>query len=423
MPKGGCNGSLTVIGGRFKKKYNGSKVKKFESQKVTEFTKRSLLFLLNFPTSKTQDKTNMRIPLHTALVMLAMLVSNTVLADRIKDMTSIAGIRSNQLVGYGLVVGLDGTGDKTVFTMQSLTSMLTQLGVTIPPGEGLKSKNVAAVSLHAELPAFAKPGQQIDVTVSSIGEAKSLRGGSLLLSPMKGVDGNVYAIAQGNVVVGGFGIAGKDGSSISINVPSVGRVPNGASVERVVPSAFAMGNSIILNLNRPDFTTANRMVELINTRFGEGTASAMDGTSIRVAAPMDLSQRVAFVSSLENLDVNPAEAVAKVIINSRTGTIVIGSNVRVSAAAVTHGSLTVTITSNPAVSQPAPLSGGDTVVVPATDIEVKQENNRMFKFDPGTSLDEIVRAINQVGAAPGDLVAILEALKEAGALRASLIVI
>jgi len=344
-------------------------------------------------------------------------------ADRIKDLTTIAGIRSNQLVGYGLVVGLDGTGDKTVFTMQSLKSMLTQLGVTIPPGVNPKSKNVAAVSLHAELPAFAKPGQRIDVTVSSIGEAKSLRGGTLLMSPLKGADGKVYAIAQGNVIVGGFGISGKDGSSITVNVPSVGRVPNGASVERVVNSAFSLGTSVILNLNRSDFTTANRMMEKINDTFGKETAYALDGTSIKVRAPLDLSQRVSFVSSLQNLEVDPAQAEAKVIVNSRTGTVVIGNNVHVSPAAVTHGSLTVTITNSATVSQPSTLAKGETVVVPASDIAVKAENNRMFKFAPGTSLDEIVRAINQVGAAPGDLVAILEALKEAGALRANLVVI
>jgi len=344
-------------------------------------------------------------------------------ADRIKDLTSIAGIRSNQLVGYGLVVGLDGTGDKTVFTMQSLKSMLTQLGVTIPPGVNPKSKNVAAVSLHAELPPFAKPGQQIDVTVSSIGEAKSLRGGTLLMSPLKGADGKVYAIAQGNLIVGGIGVSGKDGSSITVNVPSVGRVPNGASVERVVNSSFSLGSSVILNLDRPDFTTANRVMEKINETFGKDTAYALDGTSIKVRAPLDLSQRVSFVSSLQNLEVNPALAEAKVIVNSRTGTVVIGSNVRVSPAAVTHGSLTVTIINSHTVSQPKLLSRGETVVVPTSDIAVKQEINHMFKFSPGTSLDEIVRAINQVGAAPGDLVAILEALKEAGALRANLVVI
>ena len=356
-------------------------------------------------------------------VLLMCLVPGVTLAERLKDMTSIAGIRTNQLVGYGLVVGLDGTGDKTVFTTQSLKSMLQQLGVTIPPGVNPKSKNVAAVSIHAELPPFAKPGQYIDVTVSSIGEAKSLRGGTLLMSPLKGADGRVYAISQGNVIVGGFGAQGSDGSSITVNIPSVGRIPAGATVERVVQTPFGNGNSIVLNLNSADFTTANRVVESINKSFGAGTAMAMDGASIKVLAPSALSDRVAFVSELENLVVVPAEAAARIIVNSRTGTIVIGKHVKVMPAAVTHGSLMVTITSKPKVSQPSALSGGETVVVPATDITVKQENNRMFLFDPGTSLDDIVRAINQVGAAPGDLIAILEALKEAGALKANLIVI
>ncbi|KPJ92054.1 MAG: flagellar biosynthesis protein FlgI [Gammaproteobacteria bacterium SG8_11] len=344
-------------------------------------------------------------------------------AERLKDMTSIAGVRDNQLIGYGLVVGLDGTGDKTAFTIQSLRTMLTKLGVTVPPDVDLKSKNVAAVSLHAELPAFAKPGQRIDVTVSSIGEAKSLRGGTLLLSPLKGADGNIYAIAQGNIIVGGFGVSGGDGSKITVNVPSVGRVPGGAMVERSVPTPFATGNSLILNLHTPDFTTANRVVEAINASFGAGTAVAMDGSSIKVLAPLDVSQRVAYVSELENIVVQPADAAAKVIINSRTGTVVIGNHVTVTPAAVTHGSLTVTISERPQISQPEPFSQGETAVVPQSEIEVAQENQRMFLFESGTNLEEIVRAINQVGAAPGDLVAILEALKEAGALRANLIVI
>jgi flagellar P-ring protein precursor FlgI len=358
------------------------------------------------------------------LTMLGYLVTvANVHAERLKDLTTIAGIRNNQLVGYGLVVGLDGTGDKTIFTMQSLKSMLSRLGVTMPPGVNPKSKNVAAVSIHANLPPFFKPGQTIDVTVSSIGEAKSLRGGTLLMSPLKGADGKVYALAQGSVIVGGFGIAGNDGSSITVNVPSVGRVPNGATVERSVKTAFSMGGSIIVNLNKADFTTSNRVVNAINKSFGAGTALAMDGISIKVRAPRNTSDRVEFVSILENVTVQPAEAVAKVIINSRTGTIVIGKHVRVSPVAVTHGSLTVTITSKPQVSQPAPLSNGDTVVVPVSEIEVIEETNRMFKFAPGTNLDDIVRAINQVGASPGDLVAILEALKQAGALQARLIVI
>ena len=358
-----------------------------------------------------------------AACVILFLFLPTASADRIKDLTSIAGIRSNQLIGFGLVVGLDGTGDKAVFTIQSLKTKLNQLGITLPPGVSQKSKNIAAVSLHATLPAFAKPGQFLDVTVSSIGEAKSLRGGSLLMSPLKGADGQVYAIAQGNVVVGGLGIAGQDGSSITINVPSVGRIPNGASVERVVNTSFTSGSSIILNLHRADFTTADRVVKTINKILGEGSAIALDGISIKVAAPRDSSLRVSFVSVLENMQVNPASEVAKIIVNSRTGTIVIGQNVRVTAAAVTHGSLTVTITANPVVSQPAPLANGETVVVPASEVKVEQENNRMFMFAPGTSLNEVVRAINQVGAAPGDLVAILEALKAAGALRATLLVI
>jgi flagellar P-ring protein precursor FlgI len=336
-------------------------------------------------------------------------------AERLKDIASIAGVRSNQLVGYGLVVGLNGTGDQTSqtpFTVQSLKSMLAQFGITVPAGVTPQVKNVAAVSLHAELPPFAKPGQEIDVTVSSIGNAKSLRGGTLLMAPLRGADGQIYALAQGNLVVGGFG-AEADGSSITVNIPSVGRIPSGATVERSVASSFPTGNSLVLNLNTPDFTTANRVAEAINNGIGDGTAKAIDGASIKVNAPRDLAQRVAFMSLLENFEVQPGDSAAKIVINSRTGTIIIGKHVQVSPAAITHGSLTVTITARPQVSQPAPLSGGRTVVVPQSDISVAQEKGHMFKFDPGVSLDDIVRAINQVGAAPGDLVAILEALKDA----------
>jgi len=354
------------------------------------------------------------------------LLPGLVQAERIKDLATIAGVRNNQLVGYGLVVGLDGSGDQTSqtpFTVQSLTTMLAQFGVTLPPGTNPQLKNVAAVSVHAELPPFAKPGQEIDVTVSSIGNAKSLRGGSLLMTPLKGADGNVYAMAQGNLVVGGFGVSGSDGSKITVNIPSAGRIPNGATVERAVPTPFDMGDAVVLNLNTVDFTTAKRLSDAINAAMGEGTAKSLDGSSIKVLAPQDPADRVAFVSAIENLTLDPGEAAAKVIVNSRTGTVVIGRYVRVSEAAVTHGSLTVTITAKPIVSQPPALSGGSTVVVPTTEIEAKQEARRMFLFNPGVSLDEIVRAVNQVGAAPGDLVAILEALKEAGALRAELIVI
>jgi len=277
--------------------------------------------------------------------------------------------------------------------------------------------------VHAELPAFAKPGQTIDITVSSIGNAKSLRGGSLLMTPLKGADGSVYAIGQGNLVVGGFGIAGSDGSKVTVNVPSVGRIPSGATVERAVLTSFNMGEAVVLNLHRADFTTAMRLSEAINTALGEGTSKSLDGSSVQVIAPQDPSDRVAFVSALENLSLEPGETAARIVVNSRTGTIVIGQHVRVSQAAVTHGSMTVTITAKPIVSQPPALSGGTTVVVPTEEISVTQENKRMFLFEPGVSLGEIVRAVNQVGAAPGDLVAILEALKQVGALRAELVII
>jgi flagellar P-ring protein precursor FlgI len=347
-------------------------------------------------------------------------------AERVKDLASISGVRGNPLVGYGLVVGLDGSGDQTTqapFTVQSLKAMLTQLGVTIPPGVNPQLKNVAAVAINAELPAFAKPGQQIDVTVSSIGNAGSIRGGALLMTPLKGADGQVYAIAQGNVVVGGLGVSAKDGSRVSVNIPSSGRIPNGAIVERAVPNVFAGTADVKLNLHTPDFTTAARLANGINAALGGDAARAIDPVTVSVQAPQDSGQRVAFLAMLENIDVQPGEAAARVIVNSRTGTVVIGAGVRVLPAAVSHGSLSVTISEKPAVSQPAPFSRGETVVVPRSDIEVTQDGGRMFKFDAGVSLDDIVRAVNQIGAAPGDLVAILEALREAGALRAELVVI
>ncbi len=360
------------------------------------------------------------------IALLLFQVSGLSYAERIKDVANVAGVRDNQLIGYGLVVGLDGTGDQTVqtpFTIQSLDSMLRQFGITLPEGTNPQLTNIAAVVIHATLPPFAKPGQQIDVTVSSLGNSKSLRGGSLLMAPLKGIDGQIYAIAQGNVVVGGFGVETTDGSSVSVNVPSAGRIPNGAIVERTVPSSFGQSGSIVLNLHRPDFTTANRMADAINEWIGLGTAEPIDGTSVRVTAPEEYSQRVAFASLLENISFEPGSAAAKVIVNSRTGTVVINQSVTVNEAAVSHGSLVVTITENPIISQPGPFSDGTTAVIPSSDIEVTQEDNRMFLFNPGVSLDDVVRAVNQVGAAPGDLVAILEALKEAGALRAELIVI
>ncbi|NVK37102.1 MAG: flagellar basal body P-ring protein FlgI [Gammaproteobacteria bacterium] len=357
-----------------------------------------------------------------SLVMILVL-SSTAYSQRIKDITSVAGVRSNQMVGYGLVVGLDGTGDKAPFTNQTFINMMNEFGISIPPGTDPKLKNIAAVSLTANLPPFAKPGQTIDVTVSSIGNAKSLRGGTLLFAPLRGADGQVYAVAQGNLVVGGFGAEGADGSKITVNVPSVGRIPNGATVERPVANGFSRGDSLVLNLNSPDFTTAKRLSDRINDLLGPETAYAVDATSVRVSAPRDPSQRVSFLSMIENLDVTPGEATAKVIINSRTGTIVIGKHVRIDPVAVTHGSLTVTVKENFQVDQPNAFADGETVVTPQTEVNVDEEGNPMFVFAPGVSLDEIVKAVNEVGAAPGDLMAILEALKQAGALNAELIVI
>jgi flagellar P-ring protein precursor FlgI len=356
---------------------------------------------------------------------VALLASSLAHAERIKDLAALAGVRSNPLVGYGLVVGLSGSGDQTSqtpFTVKSMKSMLTNLGVSLPPGLNLQLKNVAAVSLQADLPPFAAPGQSIDVTVASIGNAKSLRGGSLLMAPLRGADGQVYAIAQGNVVVGGLGVEAAQ-SKVTVNVPSAGRIPNGATVERAVPNAFAQSGPLVLQLRQGDFTTAQRIADVINSAFGAGTAIAADAASIRVRGPSDPTQRVGFVSLLENLSVEPGQAAAKVVVNSRTGTVVIGQNVRVSPAAVSHGSLTVTIAGDAKVSQPAPLSGGETVVVPKADIQVEEDKRPMFLFNPGVALNDIVRAVNGVGASPSDLVAILEALKSAGALRAELIVI
>ena len=361
-------------------------------------------------------------------VVVSFMPLQSALAERVKDLASVAGVRQNQLVGYGIVVGLNGTGDQTAqtpFTVQSIINMLLQFGVTIPPGTNLQLKNVAAVTVHAELPPFAKPGQTIDVTVSSIGNAKSLRGGSLLMAPLKGADGQVYAIAQGNLVVGGFGASGQDGSSITVNIPSAGRIPNGASVERQVVNSFLTEEFLTLNLNTPDFTTAHRLADEINSTMGDGTAEALDAVSVSVRAPVDYRQRTAFVAALQELEVEPGEVAARVIVNSRTGTVVIGSSVRVTPAAVSHGSLVVTISEQPFASQPvAPFSdAGETVVLPDSQVAIEQEEASMFLFEPGTSLDEIVQAVNRVGAAPGDLVAILEALKQAGALRAELVII
>jgi flagellar P-ring protein FlgI len=368
----------------------------------------------------------MRISVRCLTVLLALAAGPFAQAERIKDMAQVQGVRTNQLVGYGLVVGLDGTGDQTSqapFTVQSLTNMLAQLGVVVPTNVTPQLKNVAAVSVHAIMPAFVKPGQTIDITVNSIANAKSLRGGSLLVTPLHGLDGQIYAIAQGNLIVSGFGVEGTDGSKLTVNVPSSGRIPNGATVERAVPTQLEKGDAIVLNLNTPDFTTVTRLVASVNKGVGEGAASIIDGGSVRVKAPIDITQRVAFLSTVENLEVDPASAPARVIINSRTGTVVISSHVTVSPAAVSHGSLSVSIKEEQQVSQPLPLSKGTTTVVNNSTINVDQGSSRMFLFKPGVELEDIVHAVNEVGAAPGDLVAILEALKEAGALQAELVVI
>ncbi|MCP5142198.1 MAG: flagellar basal body P-ring protein FlgI [Gammaproteobacteria bacterium] len=359
-------------------------------------------------------------------ISLLLVTTGAAQAERIKDLTSIQGVRDNDLVGYGLIVGLTGSGDSAnsaPYTGQSMRSMLKRLGVNIPDGVTLDTKNVAAVALSATLPAFAKPGQKIDVNVSSIGNAASLKGGTLLMTSLRGVDGEVYAIAQGNVIVGGVGVQTANGNSVTINVPTAGRIPSGASVERAVPSPFANGNHLVLDMHSADFTTANRIVDAINETFGKGTASAIDGGSIAVRAPATVGEKVGFIAELENLELTPGDAAARIVVNSRTGTVVIGRHVKISATAVSHGNLTVTVTSTPQVSQPNAFAGGNTAVVNQENVNVSEEKNPAFVFDPGVSLDDIVNAINRVGASPSDLIAILEALKAAGALRAELIVI
>ncbi|MBV7314778.1 flagellar basal body P-ring protein FlgI [Shewanella sp. NIFS-20-20] len=343
--------------------------------------------------------------------------------ERIKDIANIQGVRSNQLIGYGLVVGLPGTGEKTRYTEQTFKTMLKNFGINLPDSFRPKVKNVAVVAVSADMPPFIKPGQTMDVTVSSLGEAKSLRGGTLLQTFLKGVDGNVYAIAQGSLVVSGFSAEGLDGSKVIQNTPTVGRIPNGAIIERTVATPFSTGDYLTFNLRRPDFTTAKRLAQSINDLLGPGMARPLDAASVQVTAPRDVSQRVSFLSTLENIEVESAPEVAKVIVNSRTGTIVVGQNVRLLPAAVTHGGLTVTIAESLNVSQPNALANGQTVVTPESTIDVAEEDNRMFLFNPGTTLDELVRAVNLVGAAPSDVLAILEALKMAGALHGELIII
>ena len=301
--------------------------------------------------------------------------------------------------------------------------MLKQFGITVPEGARMQMKNVAAVMIQAELPAFSKPGQTIDVTVSSVSNSKSLRGGSLLMTPLKGLDGKVYAVAQGNLIVGGLSATGADGSTLTVNIPSAGRIPSGAIVERMVENSFAGGQPIVFNLHRADFTTANSLAKSINNKLGPDVARPIDAVSIMVTSPANPAQRVDFIAMLENIEIKLGEEAARVIINSRTGTIVVGQNVRVSPVAITHGGITVSVAESLTVSQPNEFADGRTVVVPRSNVQADEENNPMFKFAPGASLDDIVKSVNNVGASPSDLMAILEALKEAGALKAELVVI
>ena len=346
-------------------------------------------------------------------------------AERIKDIASIQGVRVNQLVGYGLVVGLDGTGDQTTqtpFTTQSINSMLTQMGVNLPPGINMQLKNVAAVMITAELPSFSQPGQTIDITVSSIGNAKSLRGGTLVMTPLKGADGQIYAMAQGSLVVSGAG-ASANGSKVQVNHLSVGLIPRGATVERSVTTALGESGSINLELRQSDFTTASRLVDAVNTRFGKGTARALNGRVIQVRTPVGESERVSFLGAIESLDVSPAQAMAKVIINARTGSVVMNRAVMLDPSAVSHGNLSVVINTEPVVSQPLPLSKGQTVVTAQSQIEIRQQPGEMMLVKGSASLSDVVKALNAIGATPQDLLAILQALKAAGALRAELEVI
>ena len=369
----------------------------------------------------------------TLVTAYMLLSTTTVQADRLKDLTSIAGVRDNQLVGYGLVVGLPGTGDgSSTLTLQSMQSLISQFGVTTSSPLDLNGKNSAAVIVTAELPAFAKPGQRLDVTVSTVGQSKSLRGGTLLMTPLLGADGEAYAVAQGNLLVGGLGVEGADGSSLIVNVPTVGRIPGGGTVERLIETSFLATDNLMLNLHQGASSITNQVAEAINDVFGNGVAVPLDARSVKVRAPIQPEQKVSFISMLENIEIEPERQSARVVVNARTGTVVIGGDVRVTPAAVTHGSLTVRVDENPEIVQQNAIAAvdgavvaapGEAAVVPDTEITAEQEQARAFMFDPGVELSEIVEAINAVGTSPADLVAILEALREAGSLRAELVVI
>lgn len=363
--------------------------------------------------------------MRTILFVPLLLCSAAACAERLGNIVDVQGVRGNQLVGYSLVVGLDGTGDKNQvkFTSQSVTNMLRQFGVQLPPKIDPKVKNVAAVALSATLPPGYARGQAIDVTVSSIGDAKSLRGGTLLLTQLRGADGEVYALAQGNVIVGGVSAEGASGSGITINTPTAGRIPNGATVEREVPTDFQQGNAVTLNLRRPSFKTANSVAMTLNQIFGKGTATAQSATNVSVRAPMNTGDRVAFMSALEDVQVDAGAQPPRIVFSSRTGTVVIGDGVVVHAAAVSHGNLSVTIRESSDVSQPGAFSQGRTAVTPKSDVEIDRGSGKMVTLTAGASLRSIVDTLNSLGAAPDDTMAILQALHEAGALDAELVVI
>ena len=360
-----------------------------------------------------------------ALAAAGLLVAPAVQAARIKEVASVQGVRPNQLVGYGLVVGLDGTGDQTTqtpFTTQSMNAMLQQLGVTVPAGTAMQLKNVASVLVTATLPPFAQPGQQIDVTVSSLGNAKSLRGGTLVATPLRGADNQIYALAQGNLAVGGAGAA-AGGAKVQVNHLLAGRIPGGATVERAVASPLAQGDALQLDLNSNDFATARDVARAINKRFGDGWAQAVDGRVVRVRMPATPDERVGFMAEIENLSLDLPTPAAKVIVNARTGSVVMNQAVTLGPCAVAHGNLSVTINSTPQVSQPAPLSGGQTVVTERTDIRMQQDGGSLITLPAGTKLTDVVKALNSLGATPADLLTILQAIKAAGALNAELEVI
>jgi flagellar P-ring protein precursor FlgI len=357
------------------------------------------------------------------LVLLFSITASPAHAERIKDLGGFQGLRMNQLTGYGIVVGLAGTGDDNLeYATLGVRGVANRFGLALPPGLNPATRNAAAVMVTAELPAFAKPGQRIDVTVSALGQARSLRGGTLILAPLQGADGQIYAMAQGNLAVGGLGVEGRDGSTTTVNIPSVGRIASGATVERAVSTGFERAPYIYFNLDQADLTTAMRVADVINAELGDGLAMTDDAVSIRIVAPANVQQRVAMMSAIENIAVTPAEAAARVIVNARTGTIVINGAVRISPAAVSHGTLTVRVEEEPAVIQPEPFSRGQTEIEERSTIEVEQPIAGAY-ITRGASLSEIVEAINALGASPSDIVAILEALKQAGALTAELVII